>query len=186
MVQLEQGHIIVVTVLLIIRVEEEADHFEGHLCVAGGVLEIFAQVNGPNRGRSQSVGCSKEENSSHKQGRMGRGIIRMIPLRKSYLQQDNRSTGELSLGLSRKKQEKIVLDSKFCLFALHMLFSPTLPLWVQKSPCFSMAISLFLFSLLLFLISQLTYTVSLSNACTHIPSNRAELALSILHQNSSR
>lgn len=73
MVQLEQGHIIVMAVLLIIRVEEEADHFEGHLCVAGDVLEVFAQVNGPDRGRSQSVGCSREENSSHKQGRMGRG-----------------------------------------------------------------------------------------------------------------
>lgn len=41
MVQLEQGHIIIMAVLLIIRVKEEANHLEGHLCVAGGILQIF-------------------------------------------------------------------------------------------------------------------------------------------------
>lgn len=75
MVQLEQGHIIIVAVLLVIGVEEETDHLEGHLCVAAGVLEIFAQVNSPDGGRSQSVGCNREDNSSHKQRRMGRPLL---------------------------------------------------------------------------------------------------------------
>lgn len=75
MVQLEQGHIIIVAVLLVIRVEEEADNLEGHLCVAGGILQIFAQVNGPYGGGGQSVGCSRDSNSSHEQRRMGRAWL---------------------------------------------------------------------------------------------------------------
>lgn len=64
MIQLEQSHIIIMAVFLIIRVEEEADHLEGHLCVAGDILKIFAQVNSPDGGRGQPVGCSREDNSS--------------------------------------------------------------------------------------------------------------------------
>lgn len=75
MVQLEQGHIIIVAVLLVVGVEEETDHLEGHLCVAAGVLEIFAQVNSPDGGGSQSVGCSREDNTSYKQGRMRRALL---------------------------------------------------------------------------------------------------------------
>lgn len=75
MVQLEQGHIIIMAVLLVIRVKEEADHLEGHLCVAGGILQIFTQVNGPDGGGGQSVGYSREDNSSHEQRRMGRAWL---------------------------------------------------------------------------------------------------------------
>ena len=75
MVQLEQGHIIIMAILLVIRVEEEADHLEGHLCVAGGILKIFAQVNGPDGGGGQSVGCRREDKSSHEQRRMGRAWL---------------------------------------------------------------------------------------------------------------
>lgn len=75
MVQLEQGHIIIMAVLLIIRVKEEADHLEGYLCVAGGILQIFTQVNSPDGRGGQSVGCSREDNSSHEQRRMGRAWL---------------------------------------------------------------------------------------------------------------
>lgn len=72
MVQLEQGHIIIMAVLLVVRVEEEADHLEGHLGVAGGILQVFPQVNCPDGGRGQPVGGSREDNSSQGQRRMGR------------------------------------------------------------------------------------------------------------------
>lgn len=65
MVQLEQGHVIIMAVLLVIRVKEEVDHLEGHLCVAGGILKIFAQVNSPDGGRGQPAGHSREDSSSH-------------------------------------------------------------------------------------------------------------------------
>lgn len=75
MVQLEQGHVIIMAVLLIVRVEEESDHLEGHLYVAGGILHVFAQVNGPDGGGGQSVGCSREDNSSHEQTSLGRAWL---------------------------------------------------------------------------------------------------------------
>lgn len=59
MIQLEQGHIIIMAVLFVIRVEEETDNLEGHLCTAGGILQIFAQVNGPDGGGGQPTGCSR-------------------------------------------------------------------------------------------------------------------------------
>lgn len=75
MVQLEQGHVIIMAVLLIVRVEEESVNLEGHLHMAGGILQIFAQVNGPDGGGGQSVGCSREDNSSHEQRRLGRAWL---------------------------------------------------------------------------------------------------------------
>lgn len=134
MVQLEQGHVIVMAVLLIVRVEEEADHFEGHLCVAGGVLEVFAQVNGPDRGRSQSVGCSREENSSHKQGRMRRGIIGMVPLRKSYLHQDSEEHRGAFPGPKQKEARKDCFRLRILSFCLtHAVFSYTTSLGTKIS-----------------------------------------------------
>lgn len=59
MIQLEQGHVIIMAVLLVIRVEEEMDDLEGHLCMASGILQVLAQVNGPDGGGGQAVGCSR-------------------------------------------------------------------------------------------------------------------------------
>lgn len=85
MVQLEQGHIIIMAVLLVVRVEEEADHLEGYLCVAGGILQMFAQVNSPDGGRGQSVGCNREDNSSHEQRSMGRPWLLLSQSFEEYL-----------------------------------------------------------------------------------------------------
>lgn len=58
-------------VLLIVWVQEEAIHFEGHLIVAAGVLEVLAQVDSPDGWGSQSRSAGEKNICFDEEDRQG-------------------------------------------------------------------------------------------------------------------